>query len=104
MALVSTLSYGGKFSEATEILRKQTQLRGNDPAVWYEYAETLGLAGNLLELHKARAEYFMLVGAFDRAIRQLQFAKTEAAGNSIEIAILDQKITRAAQLRSNDQF
>jgi len=104
MALAGALSYGGKFTEAAEILRKQTQLRSNDAAVWYEYAETLGLAGNLLELHKARAEYFMLVGAFDRAIRQLQFAKTEAAGNSIEIAILDQKITLAAQLRSNDQF
>mgnify|MGYP003672884603 CR=1 FL=1 len=104
MALASALSHGGKFSEAAEILRKQTQMRSNDAAVWYEYAETLGLAGNLLELHKARAEYFMLVGAFDRAIRQLQFAKTEAAGNSIELAILDEKITRAAQLRNSDHF
>ncbi|MFX4228297.1 MAG: M48 family metalloprotease [Porticoccaceae bacterium] len=104
MALASTLSHAGKFSESANILRNQTRLRSNDPAVWYEYAETLGLAGEILDLHKARAEYFMLVGAYDRAIRQLQFAKTEAAGNSIEIAILDEKITRAAQLRNSSQF
>lgn len=104
MALASTLSHAGKFSEAATVLRKQTLLRKNDSAVWYEYAEILGLSGEILELHKARAEYFMLVGAYDRAIRQLQFAKTEAAGNSIEIAVLDEKITRAAQQRNSAQF
>ncbi len=104
MALAGTLSHAGKFSESADILRKQTLSRPNDSAVWYEYSETLGLAGEILELHKARAEYFMLVGAFDRAIRQLQFAKTEAAGNAIELAVLDEKITRAARLRTNTQF
>lgn len=104
MALASSMIHASEFNAASEILRRQTQKRPNDSAVWYEFSETLGLAGEILELHKARAEYFMLVGAFDRAIRQLQFAKTEAAGNSIEMAILDEKISRAARLRSNAQF
>lgn len=104
MALANTLNQDARFDEASAVLRQETNRRPTDPAVWYEYAETLGLAGNILELHKARAEYFMLVGAYDRAIRQLQFAKSEVRGNQIEIAVLDEKISRAARLRSNSQF
>ena len=104
MALANAKNQNSQFKEAADILRQQTIERPNDYAVWYEYAETLGLAGKILQLHKARAEYFTLVGAFDRAIRQLQYAKTEAAGNSIELAILDEKISRVAKLRNHSQF
>lgn len=104
MALANTLKQAARFSEASAVLRAETKRRPADAAVWYEYAETLGLAGEMLELHKARAEYFMLVGAYDRAIRQLQFAKREIPNNPIEIAVIDEKISRAARLRSSSQF
>lgn len=104
MALADTLIQAARFEESSEILADETKRRPRDSAVWYQYAETLGLAGEILELHKARAEYFMLVGAYDRAIRQLQFAKQEAAGNQIELAIMDEKISRAARLRSSSNF
>lgn len=103
MAFVGLLNQSTKFSQSVEILKRMTRSRPNDSAVWYQYSETLGLAGEILELHKARAEYFMLVGAFDRAIRQLQFAKTEAKGDQIELAIIDQKISKAARYRSSYQ-
>lgn len=105
MALANTLNQSARFSEAAAVLRDETQRRPMDAAVWYIYAETLGLAGEILELHKARAEYFMLVGAYDRAIRQLQFAKREiSAQNRIELAVIDEKISRAARLRGHSQF
>jgi len=104
MALANTLNQGARFSEAANVLKSETKRRPKDSAVWYEYAETLGLAGEIFELHKARAEYFMLVGAYDRAIRQLQFAKKEVVGKPIEISVIDEKISRAARLRSNSQF
>lgn len=104
MALANTLNQDARFREAADILALESKRRPKDAAVWYEYAETLGLAGEILELHKARAEYFMLVGAYDRAIRQLQFAKKETSGKPIETSVLDAKISQAARLRSNSQF
>ena len=104
MALANNKAQAAEFGQASVLLRQLTIERPNDVNVWYEYAETLGLAGNISELHKARAEYFVLVGAYERAIRQLQFAKKEARGNAIEMAILDEKISRAAKLRSDSQF
>jgi len=103
MAYVERLNQSSKFEQSSELLQKLTRSRPNDAAVWYQYAETLGLAGDILELHKARAEYFMLVGAFDRAIRQLQFAKTEAKDNPIELAVINQKMSKAARYKSSYQ-
>lgn len=104
MALAESLIHQSKYDEAADVYHSQTIRRPNDVLVWYEYSETLGLAGEILELHKARAQYFMLVGAYQRAIRQLQYAKREVQGNAIELAILDQKISQAARLMSNSAF
>ena len=43
-----------------------------DPSVWYELAEAQGLAGNIIGLHRSRAEYFILTGRYDSAIFQLR--------------------------------
>ena len=39
---------------------------------WYELAEAQGLAGNIIGLHRSRAEYFILTGRYDSAIFQLR--------------------------------
>ena len=104
MALAEAYIHQSKFEQAAKIYRAQTLARPNDALVWYEYAETLGLAGDILELHKARAQYFIHVGSFQRAIRQLQYAKREVKDNPIELAILDQKISEAARLQDNSSF
>jgi predicted Zn-dependent protease len=43
--------------------------------VWYRLAEVRGLAGNISGVHEARAEYFILVGAFALAREQLGLAQ-----------------------------
>ena len=45
-----------------------------DPMIWYRLAEVRGLAGNISGLHQARAEYFILIGVFDKAREQLRLA------------------------------
>ena len=104
MALAQSLNHQSKYDEAAEVYRVQSTSRPSDVLIWYEYAETLGLAGNILELHKARAQYFTLVGAYQRAIQQLQYAKREVGDNAIELAILDQKISETARMSSNSAF
>jgi len=104
MALAQAYIYQSKYDKASNVYRKLAAQRPNDVLVWYEYSEALGLAGNIKELHKSRAQYFILTGAYQRAIRQLQFAKQEAKGDSIELAILDKRISDTARLISNSAF
>ncbi len=46
----------------------------NNSEVWFMLAETYGLAGDIVGVHKARAEWFALNGAFSLATRQLSLA------------------------------
>lgn len=55
--------------------------RPKDPDIWYLLAEVRGLAGNIVGLHQARAEYFALVGDYEPALEQLALAKRRTQGN-----------------------
>jgi len=48
--------------------------RQTDPNVWFKLAEAQGLSGNILELHRSRAEFFILTGRHDAAVFQLKEA------------------------------
>lgn len=72
-------------AESEKVLDALLKSRPDDPDVWYEVAEVRGLSGNTIGLHQARAEYFALVGDFDQAIQQLDFAKRRA-GNNFQLA------------------
>ena len=45
-----------------------------DPSIWYILAEAQGLSGNILGLHRSRAEFFILTGRYDAAVFQLREA------------------------------
>tara|TARA_B100000035_G_scaffold313487_1_gene327286 strand:- start:1564 stop:3006 length:1443 start_codon:yes stop_codon:yes gene_type:complete len=62
------------FELAEEILKHLSAERETDPYVWYNLAEAQGLSGNLLELHRSRAEFFILTGRHDAAVFQLKEA------------------------------
>jgi predicted Zn-dependent protease len=81
------------FIEAEILLENQAQKRPNDVNVWYELAETSGLAGNVTGVHLARAEYFYLNGAFHRAIQHLEYAQRLVDNANLQLeAKLTQKI------------
>ena len=63
-----------QIKDAEIILSKLSRNRPMDPSVWYQLAEVQGLSGNILGLHRSRAEYFMLTGRYDAAIFQLREA------------------------------
>ena len=48
--------------------------RPGDEYIWYLLAEAYGLANNIPGVHEARAEFFVLNGDFDQAIKQLGYA------------------------------
>lgn len=67
--------------EAERALDDMLKSRGKDPDVWYQVAEVRGLSGNTIGLHQARGEYFALVGDYNQALEQLDFAKRRASNN-----------------------
>jgi predicted Zn-dependent protease len=74
MQYADALLKSGRIKDAEKVLERQVFLRPNDPDIWYLLAETYGLAENIIGVHQARAEFFVLNGNFDQAIRQLQYA------------------------------
>ncbi len=63
-----------QYDQASQDLTILARKRDQDPAVWYQLAEVRGLAGDIPGVHQARAEYFILVGAFSLAREQLVLA------------------------------
>lgn len=77
-ANIDLLSKQNRLDQAELELDKLVEVRRNDPDVWYQVSEIRGLTGNIVGLHQARAEFFALVGDYDQAIEQLDFAKRRA--------------------------
>lgn len=93
MALAEVLMKAGHYTQAELVLSAESQRQPEDEHVWYLLAEIQGLTGNILELHQARAEYFILNGVFDKARTQLQNAlrlsKTYYSKARIQQRLLD---------------
>ncbi|WP_447590061.1 M48 family metalloprotease [Aquipseudomonas campi] len=80
-ARVDVLLKQNQPKDAEQALEKLVKARPNDPDIWYQVAEVRGLAGNIIGLHQARAEFFALVGDYDQALSQLDLAKRRASSN-----------------------
>ncbi len=80
------------YSQGADILAAISQQRPGDPTIWYHLAELSGLSGNILALHSARANYYVLFGQFDQAIDQLQQLIEKSAQDKAAIASAQQRI------------
>lgn len=90
--LLKSRDYNG----SQQVLSALSRQRSEDPDVWYQLAEVSGLAGDIVAVHKARAEYFIHIGVFDQARKQLTFAKKLVGDNYQQSAILDQRLREVA--------
>lgn len=75
-----------RYAEAEKVINRLASQRENDPDVWYLTAEIRGLAGNIVGVHTARAEYFMLAGDLDQAAEQLDLAAMRAGDDYVQSA------------------
>jgi predicted Zn-dependent protease len=80
-ARIDLLMKQGHPQDAERALDELLKRRSKDPDIWYQVAEVRGLNGNTIGLHQARGEFFALVGDYDQAIEQLDFAKRRATNN-----------------------
>ena len=82
-----------QYVAAEAVLQQQSFVNKADVDVWYDLAEVSGLAGNIIGVHLARAEFFELHGAYQRTIQHLQYARRLAGrGDAPLTARLDQRI------------
>lgn len=86
------------YEDAADVLTKLSRARPEDPAIWYQLAEARGLAGNISGVHQARAEYFILVGAFGKAREQLTLAVKLVAMDFKRSAIIRQRLKDVASM------
>lgn len=98
--LAEILMDAGSYSQAELLLKKHTQRRPNDEYLWYLLAEVSGLSGNILGLHQARAEYFILNGVYDKARHQLDNAM-KLAKTDYTKALINQRLKDIDQMRKD---
>lgn len=97
--LAEVLMKKGDYAQSEQLLEILVKRRPNDDYVWYELAEAHGLAGNILGVHSARAEYFILNGVYDRAQQQLENALKLARGDYHQSAILEERLRYVREQR-----
>lgn len=88
-----------RYDSADDVLTLLSRMRPQDPMIWYRLAEVRGLAGNISGLHQARAEYFMLIGVFDKAREQLGLAENLATGDFKQSSIIRQRLRDLAEMQ-----
>ncbi len=96
--LAASLTDAHRYGEAEKVLEGLAADRPGDPQIWFDLAETSGLAGDIAGVHLARAEYFVLIGVFDKARRHLNYARRLQEQNFREVAIIDQRLRELERL------
>ena len=93
MFYARALTKSERFTEAEAVLLRQSRVNKGDIDVWYNLAEVAGLAGNIISVHRARAEFFALHGAYQKAIQHLQYARRLVSQSDTKLhARLNQRI------------
>lgn len=92
MSYAETLLAARKPHAALDVLIAVSVERPNDEFVWYLLAEAYGLANDIPGVHEARAEFFVLNGNFDQAIKQLGYALPLVRHNFQQSARIKQRL------------
>jgi len=77
------LSTKKEFIKAEEVLRDLLITKNRDPNLWMELSEVQRAGKNIVGYHLSRGEYYTLIGDFDNALNQFQFALS-LSGNSFQ--------------------
>ena len=80
------------------MLTTLTTSRKNDAYLWYHLAEAAGLAGDIPEVHWSRAEYFILTGNLDQALKQLDYSLSLIKRNFQQEAKVKSRIKEIQEL------
>ncbi|MBT8140193.1 MAG: M48 family metalloprotease [Gammaproteobacteria bacterium] len=101
--LAKMLMQNEAYTAAQSVLQSLAEARPKQPDVWYLLAEVQGLAGDILQLHFSRAEFFILLGNLTQAQTQLGYA-LRIAGNDVQVAAkIKQRLREIQQIRRDTE-
>lgn len=92
VSFAEILMEAGRYEHCELVLKNFALVRPTDDYVWYLLAEVYGMNGKILDVHFARAEYFVLNGVYDKALKQLDQALKLSQGDLIATAATRQRI------------
>lgn len=100
--MAEVLMAAGQYKKCQELLLAHVQRQPENAYVWYLLAEVHGLAGNILQVHRARAEYFILLGVYNKAEIQLRNAIKLTDKKDFQAqARLDQRLLDVKEMQKN---
>ena len=100
MSYAYALQQAGSPHLAEAVLIEQSRRMPGDPGLWYLLAEVQGLAGNIVGLHRSRAEYFILINALDAAERQLTYAQNLVGSDFTTSSLINQRMRDIQDMRA----
>lgn len=89
----------GQYDDCKSLLERHSTRRPKDDYIWYLLAETYGLNGEILEVHQARAEYFLLNGIYRKSENHLRHALRLARDNTTKRAQLEEKLKKIQRMK-----
>jgi predicted Zn-dependent protease len=93
-----------QYSKAQDLLIGLTRERPDTPNLWYSLAEIHGLAGDIVPLHQARAQYFILTNQLERAMQQLQLGIKKAKPEGRQATLMQSQLDQVYELKNNPLF
>jgi len=91
IALANNLTQQQKYQAAQTLLEKISQQHPQNPAVWLKLAETYGFNRDSIRTHLASAEYAVLTGNMDQALKQLDYALLKSDKNFLLTTRVEQR-------------
>ena len=101
VAYAETFISANRPHAAIDVLTPVSIERPGDEYIWYLLAEAYGLANNIPGVHEARAEYFVLNGNFDQAIKQLGYALPLVRKNFQRSARINQRLEDISAMKGS---
>lgn len=90
-----------EFQKSAGDYRKLVSQNPSVPHYWYQLAEVEGLAGNIRDVHTARAEYFILIGSYEKAEDHLAIARRLSSGDFKKNATIAQRINELKSMQAD---
>ena len=101
-ALATVETAAGNGAAAASLFRDLTRRHEGQEHLWLRLAEAEGIARNIVGVHRARAEYYLLTGDLTSARKQLRQAQEILPAGSAERQVVNERlgdITRQIQSR-----
>ncbi|MFT7492016.1 MAG: putative Zn-dependent protease [Pseudohongiellaceae bacterium] len=104
MQLSRLFAANNAYKKSVLVLTQLSLKRSSDVSIWFNLAEYAGLAGDILALHKARTEFFLLRADFDSAENQVNNIIKKFGNNTTELAEAKQRLINIKKLRENSKI